>query len=325
MKFSYFDTSAVNYLVDKLSIGDAIATRAFQEVRGRAWVISPVVIWETLLTSDVERREKIIHFCQRLFHQELLPSPEEFLIKYIERGCPAAENAKSLKSTSGMSDVWKDLCTFPEKTFIVDHEKLSQRALTVQCFVRNVHRVVREENTSAIKYGSDKPMDCLLEELVALMPSISRGMNIDRKERIHRKIAIFYALFLLCAPIGLGSITVNAYWKRIGINATFDRIYYLLKHHESCFMQGPLAAMAMMTYAQCSKKYSRGVYFDSLHSTYLPCVQYFFAEDKHFLDLRDMLGNSINSLKIHRPSDIQWTFQSRSNPTKLFGNNILTT
>jgi len=54
----YFDTSAVNYVRDKFTIGDAIATRGFQEVRGRRWALSPITIWKILSTTDEQRREE---------------------------------------------------------------------------------------------------------------------------------------------------------------------------------------------------------------------------------------------------------------------------
>lgn len=317
MEFKYFETSAVNWLEKRLSIGDAIATRAFQEVRGRAWVLSPVVLWEILLTKNVLRREKLIHFCQRLFHRNLLGSPEEILIGYIKRGCPATEKPKSLKSTGAMSVVWQDLCECPDKTFRIDHDELRMRASAVQSIVRDLHRITREEKVNFVEYGVKDSKDVLwdrtLEEAASKMPSMSCDMTITREERIITKIAIFYALILLCSEIGIDPVPIKAYWEKIGIHAIADRLFYLLQHHEACFMRGPLVAMALMTKAQCEMKYSRGVYFDSLHASYLTFVNQFFAEDSNFYAFRDSLAH-IHGGKIHRLSDVRWAFSRRRNP-----------
>ena len=302
MELRYFETSAVNWLEKNLSTGDAVATRAFQEVRGRAWVLSPVVLWEILLTKNVLQREKLIHFCQRLFHRHLLKSPEEILIGYIERGCPAFEKPQSMRSASDMATVWRDLCEFPDKTFVINHEDLRGRTSAVQDIVRDVHRITKEEKVNLIKYGMGRPMDFLLEEALAQMPSMSGDPAISRENRILTKIAIFYALILLCAEIGTDPVPTKAYWNQISIHAIADRLLYLLRHHEACVTQGPLAAMALMTKAQCEEKYSRGVYFDSLHASYLTFVHQFFAEDSHFDAFRDMPYH-VHGGKIHRLSD----------------------
>lgn len=313
MELKYFETSAVNWLEERLSIGDAIATRSFQEVRGRAWVLSPVVLWEMLLTKDVLRRERLIYFCQRLFHRNLLKSPEEILVGYIERGCPVAENPRSMMAIGDMATVWRDLCECPDKTFKIEHEEMRGRASAVQGIVRDVHRIAKEEKVNFVKYGTERPLDSLLELALAQMPSRSGCPAINREERILTKIAIFYAFILLCAEVGIDPVPVKAYWDQIGIHAVVDRLFYLLRNHEACVVRGPLFAMALMTKAQCEGKYSRGVYFDSLHALYLTFVNQFFAEDSHFYAFRDALAH-IHGRKLHRLSDACWKFSRRVNP-----------
>src|SRR5687767_6928747 len=87
----YFETSALNAFAAKHTIQDAIATKAFQNIRGRGWYISPLVLWEILLTTDKLQRETLIFFAQHLFESDLLPSPEELIVRYIKSGCPAIE------------------------------------------------------------------------------------------------------------------------------------------------------------------------------------------------------------------------------------------
>jgi hypothetical protein len=126
-KITYFDTSAVNHMHDLLSIGDAAATKAFQEVRGREWRISPVTIWEVLLTRDRDRKESLLYFSQHLFARELMPSPEEMLIKYVEAGCPEIEKQYPLVSNIKWSKTWRALSDIKEKTYIYDQKRLNHQ------------------------------------------------------------------------------------------------------------------------------------------------------------------------------------------------------
>ena len=80
----YLETSAVNYLADRFIYTDAIATKDLQLTKGNIWYLSPVTLWEIMLTSDKERRERIIFYCQHLFHEKLLNSPSEFIINYLK-------------------------------------------------------------------------------------------------------------------------------------------------------------------------------------------------------------------------------------------------
>ena len=51
----YFETSALNSFATGRTIQDAIATKALQNIKGRGWYLSPVVLWELLLTYDTRR------------------------------------------------------------------------------------------------------------------------------------------------------------------------------------------------------------------------------------------------------------------------------
>ncbi len=143
---SYFETSAVNYMTDRFSIGDAIATKAFQEVRGRKWIISPVAIWEILLTTDDVRKEELIYFSQHLFHEKLMPSPEEMVIKYIEQGCPLIEKKRPLISESSLAKTWNDLCDTPQKTFIYDKENLKKKNKIIVDINKTLHVITKSRD-----------------------------------------------------------------------------------------------------------------------------------------------------------------------------------
>ncbi|MBU1207741.1 MAG: hypothetical protein KKH04_12550 [Proteobacteria bacterium] len=310
----YFETSAINYAYSRLSINDASATKAFQELRGRKWMFSPVNIWEILLTGDDEQKEKIIHFCQYLFHEELLPSPEELLIAYIQRGCPEIEPAGKLQSSSRLAEIWRDLCANPVKTFIYNKEDLKRRVRIVARVSKDLSRLTKNADVLLSPYGTGIGTDITLEGIVNNLPRVKSGELIEIEKKKLYKIAIFYLMFVLCAELGLDPVPIKKFWRSLGIHKTRDRIKYALENLEMLVHRGPMAQMAYMTLVQTSVKFSRGLFWDCLHSTYLTYVDYFWTEDEHFLAMKQRLSWYPNSYKIFKLSEAKWSFHERENP-----------
>lgn len=310
----YFDTSAANYVIDQLSIDDAISTKAFQEVRGRKWCLSPVALWEIMNTSDADRRERLIFFSQHLFSEDLLPSPEELLVSYIEQGCPRNERRRDLRSTADIASVWKGICQDTRKTLIFDHDEIRSRFKMLIPVTRDVHRITRNRSIRLDRYTHEEYLDTSLDQLVRNLSWVKGKKNIDdRTYKIH-KLAIFYILFFLCAEVGVHPEPIRRFWARLGINDTLERIRYIMSEHEVLAARGPIAVMALMTYVQTNGKFSRGVYWDSLHSVYLTYVDWLFSEDPHFKDLRDEFSDHPYWFRIHIPSECQWVTHERPGP-----------
>nr|VFJ63175.1 MAG: hypothetical protein BECKDK2373C_GA0170839_110411 [Candidatus Kentron sp. DK] len=310
----YFDTSAVNYVSEKFTIGDAIATRGFQEVRGRRWSLSPITIWEILSTTDEQRREELIYFSQHLFSKQLLPSPEELLVAYISQGSPLVEKPRALISNSPFAVTWRDICLDTRKTFILDHEEIRRRTRMITSIVKDLHRLTRNRDIALNRYEPHVAWDISLAQVVTNLTWVKKGETPSDFELSLYKISAFYILFLLCAEIGVDPVPIRNFWAKIGIESTMERFRYILKYHETLVHRGPIAVMAYMTLIQARKKFSRGIYWDSLHSFYLTYVDLMLSEDEHFVELRDALPKGVNALKIQKTSELHWTFHERENP-----------
>lgn len=313
---SYFETSAVNYMTDRFSIGDAIATKAFQEVRGRKWVISPVAIWEILLTSNDVRKEELIYFSQHLFHEELMPSPEEMVIKYIEQGCPLVEQQRPLISESSLAETWRDLCKTPQKTFIYDKEDLKKKNKIIVDANKTLHVITKSRDLITDLKDPTIGFDISLEGMVDNLSWVKEGEHVSAEGRKIYKLSIYFMLIMLCSEVGVDPDTTRRFWNKVGINGTAERVCYLMKHHETLVHRGPIVQMAYMTLAQSKGKYSRGMFWDSLHSFYLTYVDFLFSEDEHFYDLKTSLSDHPNALKIQKLSEAEWSFQDRENHVK---------
>ena len=300
-------------MVNRFSIGDAIATKAFQEVRGRKWVISPIAIWEILLTNDDERKEEIIYFSQHLFHNELMPSPEEMIIKYIEQGCPKVEKQRTLISEAAIAEIWRDLCKTPQKTFIYDRDDLKKKNKLIVDINNKLHKIIRNSDLT-IDLGNDTLLHGVsLERMVNSLSWVKAGEHISQEDRKIYKLSIFYMLIMLCSEVGVDPLSTQKFWSKLGIDDTAERAYYLIKNYETLVHRGPIVQMAYMVYAQRNSKYSRGLFWDSLHAFYLTYVDYMFSEDEHFQDLKNNISEHPNSLKIHKLSEVEWSFEEREN------------
>ncbi|MCC1497960.1 hypothetical protein [Alcanivorax sp. 1008] len=308
MEIWYFETSAVNLFVQGLSVESALATKHLQLNKGRDWRLSPVTLWEVLMTSDKTRREEILYFCQHLFSGELLPSPAELIISYIKQGMPKVERIRNLKSSSIIAEVWKGLVSDRSKTFDLDHAELRRKAKLTQSFTKSIHELIKHGD---LVIGSDKEfsgLDGSLSNLVRELPFIKSGEPTTNDQFLSYKVALYYILIILCAEADIDNEPIKNYWKEIGIDSTIERIMYVIKEVPTLVHRGPFCIMAYMTISQASGKYPRGVWLDSLHSLYIPYVDHIFTTDGHFQGLRDVIPEALLQQKIHHMDDIELSY-----------------
>lgn len=309
--FVYLDTSAVNYFMQHLSAADARATRALQRhERGRIWAVSPVTIWEILNTTDVAQRERLVSFCKQFVSDALLPSPEELVFSFMSKGCPLQEDVGWLESSSDLGGTWNSICQNDSDTLNVDHDELRARFKLLVPIIRDLHRITRSRQLLLEPYAADGRMDATLENVVNSLSWVREGESVSAEQWKVYKIAVFFILFMLCAEVGVDSATTRSFWARVGLHGTLERFWYLLSNYETLIHRGPIMDMAYMTYAQTQGKFSRGVFWDSLHASYLTYVDWMLSEDEDFQTFRDAISWNPNREKIHRPSEMGWTYSN---------------
>jgi hypothetical protein len=309
--FVYFDTSAVNYVVDRLTIDDAIATKAYQEVRGRQWLLSPVTIFEILNTSDAARRERLIFFSQHLFHEHLLPSPEELIVEFLNEGCPERFARRDFRSSAPISQTWRNLCLDKRKTFIFSSEEIRKKIDGIAKITRDIHKLTRDRSIAMDRNASHVQLDVTLESLLATVPWVKDNVNMSVRARSIHKIALYYAMIFLCAEAGVHPEPLREFWRRAGVEGSFERVLYIVKNHSMLLQRGPLVVMAMATYTLARAKFSRGIYWDSLHAVYITYVNWFLTEDRRLAELRETFENQEFASRLHSPSEMQWTYHER--------------
>lgn len=311
----YFETSALNSFADKHTIQDAIATKAFQNIRGRGWYLSPVVLWEVMLTSNEENRERLIHFAQHLFEPDLLPSPEELIVRYIEIGCPLVEGEYHLSSNGVFSAAWRDICQIKEKTLIYDQQLIAQKTN----ILREIGRLVHD----FYKFGaidiSAKPgiagLQVSVQQLLDRFNLIPQELREIPDAVRHFRLVAFYILLVLCAGASIEGQIIEEFWSKRSINRIDDRIEFVFGTHPELLFRGPFQQIASMTEFQSANKFSRGVYFDSLHTVYSIYSDLMISADGHFRTFRDELTKQFPFVtKIRHIDELEFVYTERTNP-----------
>lgn len=286
----YFETSAINYFRQKYNWVDATCNKAFQSVRGRRWLLSPVSLWEIFLTKDEVERERLIFFCQHLFYEKLLFAPSEIIIQYINQGCPLVEPRKYIFSRLNLQKTWKDLCENKRKTFVLDYQELRKRTKILSSLSKSMFLIFNKE---IIEVNNRSYESQLYEFLTDLLSKIKlKGIDRSRK---NDKISLMFIFYILCLGIDLEPSPINDYWNERKMDNHFERLDYILKKYPTLIHRGPFIEMALMARYQIHRKKlsSRGLFFDCLHTIYLPYVDIFITKDTHFSMLKENIDHII--------------------------------
>lgn len=313
----YVETSALNALHEELSYEDAIATKAHLNLKGKGWFISPVVLWEVLATEDSDHREKLIYFAQHLFQDALLPSPEELLINYIRAGCPVKEPKYDLVSSGMYAAAWKDICAIKEKTLIFDlndHKRLNS---ALRKFCKDYYTFSTFDSIDISRNPRMAANQFEIQKLIDHFGVIPQSQREDPASIRHFRIVAFYVLMFLCAGAAIDRQVIEQFWLSIGIEDMSKKIEYTFTELKALFQRGPMAAIALMTEVQVQRKFSRGMFFDCMHSVYAIYADLFISNDEHFRSFRREVESTHGiELPLRMLDELQLVRTTRVNPER---------
>ncbi len=302
----YLETSAVNYLADRYTWADGKATKVYHKIKDTRFYVSPVTIWEILLTNNEERKESLIHYLQNIGYEKLLNSPSEFIINYLLAGCPIVEKHYDFHSKIDIAATWLDICEHTNKTFVYDREDLKERSTVFL----NVIKLVSKKIESIGLITSENQNQ--LEDQIWLDSMLRRLKGVDFEEMDDKakktlRISLLLVFYILCAGMEMDSTYIKKFWDRIGINDAHKRLDYILKNHEALIYRGPVVVPAQMALVQLEKggKSTRGIFWDMLHSMYLIYTRVFLTNDEHFRKLRESHDHIIFKRVAHL-DEVNW-------------------
>lgn len=306
LKFTnfYFETSAVNYLSNRFDWKDAVATKGLQNAKGNLWHLSPITIWEILLTKNEDVRESLIFYCQHLFHPKLIKSPSEIIFTFLNNGCPNVENNSGFYSALDLSNTWEDICKDKRKTFVYDYNALSDRMKIFQQFSKQISRVINKIILNSCSENQDKQIQDFISYHFTKIEHLLAYRDDDYKKVI--KISLLFVLFIICVGIDVDTYTQNKFWKKHNILEVDLRFEFLLKHYTNILFRGPIYQMSIMAFHQNSngQKGNRGLLMDSFHCIYLTYTDLMITNDVHFSSLKEKDLHP-NFRKIFHINDLQ--------------------
>jgi hypothetical protein len=310
----YFETSAVNHMAGMFSWKDAVATKERQTEKGNRYYLSPVTIWEILLTSNHQQRENLLFYCQHLFHEELVAGPSELIVGYIKNGCPLVEKQGDFASKLPMATVWKNLVEDKRKTFVFDHQTLTLKTKLLRDTSKEMAKLIMP-----VAVG-ESTKDAHLEAIAELIRIYSKQEDFasQKPKDVIRRLALLFITYILCLEADLDSSPVNNFWINLNLHTMLDRVFYVVEELEILTRRGPFIQMALMAYCQTfaiGVRPSRGLFLDCLHSIYFTYMDVFLTQDEHFRSLRDAVApNPLYKKKIFLFDELQINTEERYVP-----------
>jgi hypothetical protein len=308
----YLETSAINFFCDQMEEQDALATRQLQRSKGRLWLMSPVTYFEMSLTGSTDRRDQIFGFAQHLLHDELIASPEELIVGFIERGCPLVDPITSWQSAMPLADAWRRVANVSDETFDLT-QKVIQHTAKVQRHLGSIaERILTSTTIDPNDWNEADHFQLIIELCRSQLPPRKRLSFIPEDiEEPLEILTIFFVFSMFCCLNTLNPFPYLKFWKEKNCSDPVSRLRWLLDHLPIIFLRGAFIEMALAAITQYRGKPTRGLIFDVLHFVYLPYVRKFLTTDGHFDGVAGLSWHP-NAHKIVRVDAIELTRHERT-------------
>lgn len=303
----YLDTSGLNYLSDNIS--DELMSNLRK--LGFKFYISSITLWEILLNSNDKRREELIYWGQINCENQLLKSPSEILVEYLNDDCPEKNRTKFWQSPYTKLDIgttWKNIHGDSSRTIPVNASELKD-------FTRVNHDLSKKFRTilSSMLDVDYEKKETDYFYLSAKTVATKLDFPWESKYQSHFIIATIIAFFVLCTGMELDKSVIRKYWNVQGVDDPFDRLEYLIANHPIFFKRGPIAEMTFMIETQISMQNSksRGLLHDCFHLIYAYFADTMITNDNHFIKFREQI-NHVAFNRILIVDEIEKLFESFS-------------
>lgn len=319
----YFETSALNYAFNEFSIENAYATQIQNQRTGIEFLISPVTLWELLLTNNNEKKEKKFFFAQHYLSDYLLPSPSDIIAKYFIGEVNRFSNKEfdfHFEVDNNLNNVWNDIVNNKKKTILVEDESydgVMKKANFVRDLSKNIKVIIESECEKTTELTEESSNLEVIEYFINL--AIRNNEIIREKisesdfERKSTRLALFFICIFVIFESDLYSSSVQKMWLDMGITEVEERIRFVISSAHLFIDNSPFKYMAGMCLLQSSylNERSRGLIFDCMHILYLNYTDFFFTEDHHILEFKKMI-NPVISDKIRKISEVKISVESFS-------------
>jgi hypothetical protein len=303
----YFDTSSINELINN-SIENCVATQNLWAKKERQICLSAVNLYEIFGTSNIERREEIIHKMGIVYYGQsgYMDTPTRILfgetLSYFTEELTPFE--KSLR------DSWFNVKRDPKiQTFIFDKDDFKARRKILKSLTKTFKFILKDE----FEQMDEKDIFELRNELdpVTYISSLAVKKIFNKFSKIENntinQIKLILIYFIFCFGVEPQSDFLENYWNstesdRNKVEGTLDRAFYLLNSFYDELFQSPIINLMseFILYEANNKGIERGTLSDSFHLIYSFYCFRFITDDQSIIDFsrtKRILDSRVLSVK----------------------------
>jgi hypothetical protein len=303
----YFDTSSINELINN-SIENCVATQNLWAKKERQICLSAVNLYEIFGTSNIERREEIIHKMGIVYYGQsgYMDTPTRILfgetLSYFTEELTPFE--KSLR------DSWFNVKRDPKiQTFIFDKDDFKARRKILKSLTKTFKFILKDE----FEQMDEKDIFELRNELdsVTYISSLAVKKIFNKFSKIENntinQIKLILIYFIFCFGVEPQSDFLENYWNstesdRNKVEGTLNRAFYLLNSFYDELFQSPIINLMseFILYEANNKGIERGTLSDSFHLIYSFYCFRFITDDQSIIDFsrtKRILDSRVLSVK----------------------------
>jgi len=285
----YFETSAFNYFLNKLRWESFLGTRELQGNLGRKLYISPVTLWELMLTRQIDS-DFMLYAAQNLFSSKMLATPGELVTRYIRNAYPRNEVNYSYITDQDIGRVWERMTRNNSVTMIYDQDELLEKTKILRTISSNLPAIVRYPDVRVrsdilqnIAHVVHTVYECLAQD-----GFLTRWENSDYDVRTLAKIYVIWIMGIFLLRFDLYNSPIESFWEEEALNTDdpVAKLMHVTETYQELLHVGPIIEMTMMSYHQLKLgRKNRGLLLDSMHCIYAPYVHTILTADEDFRQL----------------------------------------
>lgn len=288
----YFDTSSINKLAQKLSMGDCIATRKLIADRKKQWIISPLNLYEIFGIRDSKKREDFIYKISNLFPKPgiILDIPTRILFSNILSYNPKEQ----VDFEKSIREAWFN-ASRDGRTFEMDFIDFHKRTKILENFTKAIKFVLKKNTCIAEDIDDlEDEVRAFLEPLKIIQPTLEI-VDKNQEKEFYVKIMLIFAIF--CFGVEPDSSFLDGFWNTQKINNKYNDkekygkynlpacLYHMCTtYEEQLFTSHEINLMVgYILYEHAHKGINRGTLRDALHLVYAYECGFFVSDDRSIL------------------------------------------
>jgi hypothetical protein len=282
----YFDTSALNYLVDHLNNEDCVVTRQLISRRKKQWIISPLNLYEIFGTSDEHRREYLIYKLSLLLPRPgvIFDTPTRILFGIILN-----YRSELTQFEQSLRDTWFGVVS-KGHSFELDYSDFRSRRKVLRMITKAMNFVLRTKTCIVSDTDNvDSETRSILEHLKLFSPP-EDGMMAQENDRFYVTTILILAIF--CFGVEPDLTFIDEYWvgqrvnQKLKDHLCLSRFEHIMLNHGEVLFESPEIKMMVdfILLEGRTKGINRGTLSDALHLIYSFHACFFVTSDNSILD-----------------------------------------